>query len=309
MVELRQLRYFVAVAEELHFTRAAERLGITQPPLSQQIQKLEAELGVILLTRNNRGVALTDAGAVLLAGARRTLAESDRALHEVERVARGEVGSLTIGTVSSAWHGLLPRILREYREHYPEVEISATSMSTTEQIERLLTGSLDVGVLRSPIDQPALETEVMISDSLMVAIPARHPLADRDQIELRWLEDEHLVIFPRRYGPGGYDLIVEMCIEAGFRPQVVQETVEINAVIGLVNAGMGVSIVPASIRQLRIEGIRYIPLAGDHPVWDLSMAWRKENDSPVVSVFLDVARKTAASMSQDGIFHPERGSI
>ncbi|MEZ4571802.1 MAG: LysR family substrate-binding domain-containing protein [Thermomicrobiales bacterium] len=123
---------------------------------------------------------------------------------------------MMISTVSSAWHGLLPRILREYREHYPEVEISATSMSTTEQIERLLTGSLDVGVLRSPIDQPALETEVMISDSLMVAIPARHPLADRDQIELRWLEDEHLVIFPRRYGPGGYDLIVEMCIEAGF---------------------------------------------------------------------------------------------
>ncbi|CAN5687500.1 LysR family transcriptional regulator [soil metagenome] len=303
-MELRQLRYFVAVAEELHFTRAAERLGITQPPLSQQIQKLEAELGVSLFSRNNRGVTLTEAGRVLLDGARRTLVESDRALHQVERVARGEVGSLMIGTVSSAWHGLLPRVLRAYRTHYPDVEILATSMSTTEQVERLLTGSLDAGFLRAPINQPALETEVMIPDSLMVAIPASHPLADYEQIELRELVDEPLVIFPRRYGPGGYDLIVQMCIEAGFRPQVVQETVEINAVIGLVNAGMGVSIVPSSIRQLRIEDIRYIPLAGEHPVWNLALTWRRENDTPVVNVFLDVARKIAAKMRAEGVHLP-----
>ena len=303
-VELRQLRYFVTVAEELHFTRAAERLGITQPPLSQQIQKLEAELGVSLFSRNNRGVTLTEAGRVLLDGARRTLAESDRALHQVERVTRGEVGSLMIGTVSSAWHGLLPRVLRAYRKHYPDVEIYATSMSTAEQVERLLTGSLDVGILRAPINQPAIETETMIPDSLMVALPASHPLADQEQIELSALADEPLVIFPRRHGPAGYDLIVQMCIEAGFRPQVVQETVEINAVIGLVNAGMGISIVPASIRQLRIEDIRYIPLIGDHPIWNLSIAWRRENDSPIVSVFLDVARKISARMRAEGVHLP-----
>lgn len=303
-LELRQLRYFIAVAEELHFTRAAERLGITQPPLSQQIQRLEAELGIALFTRDNRGVTLTEAGSAFLDGARRTLAEAERALHQVERVMRGEVGSLTIGTVSSAWHGLLPRVLRNYRKHYPGVEIAATSVSTTEQVERLLTGSLDVGLLRSPIDQPGLATEVMIPDSLMVALPASHPLADYEQIELSALADDPLVIFPRRYGPGGYDLIVQMCIEAGFRPQVVTETVEINAVIGLVNAGMGVSIVPSSIRQLRIEGIRYIPLMGDHPIWDLSMAWRRDNDNPVVSVFLDVARETAAQMREEGVHLP-----
>lgn len=247
---------------------------------------------------------MTEAGRVLLDGARRTLAESDRALHQVERVARGEVGSLMIGTVSSAWHGLLPRVLRAYRKHYPDVEIYATSMSTAEQVERLLTGSLDVGILRAPIGQPAIETETMIPDSLMVALPASHPLADQQQIELSALADEPLVIFPRRHGPAGYDLIVQMCIEAGFRPQVVQETVEINAVIGLVNAGMGISIVPASIRQLRIEGIRYIPLVGDHPIWNLSIAWRRENDSPVVSVFLDVARKISARMRAEGVHLP-----
>ncbi len=304
MVELRQLRYFVAVAEELHFTRAAERLGITQPPLSQQIQRLEAELGVALLTRDNRGVALTEAGKVFLDGSRRILAEEERALHHVERVARGEVGSLTIGTVSSAWYAFLPRVLRAFRRHYPDVEILANSMSTTEQVDRLVTGSLDVALLRNPIDEPGIVSEVVISDSLMVAMPEAHRFSRCKQIELSALAQETLVILPRRYGPGGYDLIVQMCMEAGFKPRIFQETIEINAVVGLVNAGMGLSIVPASISNLRIEGIRYVPLAGDYPSWDLLMAWRECNVSPVLQVFLDVARQTSINLRKEGAHLP-----
>jgi DNA-binding transcriptional LysR family regulator len=303
-VELRQLRYFIAVAEELHFTRAAERLGITQPPLSQQIQRLESELGIALFTRDNRGVALTEAGIAFLDGARRTLAEADRALDDVARVTQGEVGSLTIGTVSSAWYAFLPRVLRSFREHYPDVNIQANSMSTTDQVSRLLTGAVDVALLRHPIIEPGISSEVIIPDTLVVAMPDSHRLATHDEVELSELAEEMLVILPRRYSENGYDLITQMCLEAGFKPRIFQETIEVNAVIGLVNAGMGLSIVPASISNLRIEGISYVPLAGDYPSWDLLMAWRKDNDSPVLQVFLDIARELSRSLVHEGVHRP-----
>ena len=303
-MELRQLRYFLAVAEELHFTRAAERLGITQPPLSQQIQRLESDLGIALFTRDNRGVTLTEAGKALTDGARRTVAEAERARAEVERVARGEVGELTIGTVSSAWYVLLPRVLRSFRRHYQDVNILANSMSTTEQVNRVLTGAVDVALLRNPIDEPTVNTEVVIPDTLMIAMPEGHRLATRNQVELSELADEMLVILPRRYSPTGYDQITQMCLEAGFQPRIFQETIEINAVIGLVIAGMGISIIPASISHLRIEGVRYVPLAGDFPSWDLLMAWRKENTSPVLQVFLGIARDVSKQIQAESVHKP-----
>lgn len=303
-MELRQLRYFIAVAEELHFTRAAERLGITQPPLSQQIQRLEAELGIALFTRDNRGVALTEAGSAFLDGARRTLAEAERALEDVHRVMQGHVGSLTVGTVSSAWYVFLPRVLRTFHKHYPDVDIVVSSINPNEQANRLLTGSLDVAVLRSNVSEPGIETEVVIPDSLMVAMPENHRLAGRDHIVLEELADETLVILPRRPNPNGYDMIAQMCLEAGFQPRVFHETMEVNAVIGLVNAGMGLSIVPASISNLRFEGIHYVPLAGDYPPWDLLMAWREDNDSPVLRVFLDVARDVTRQLQAEGVHAP-----
>ena len=303
-MELRQLRYFIAVAEELHFTRAAERLGITQPPLSQQIQRLEAELGIALFTRDNRGVALTEAGNAFLDGARRTLAEAERALEDVQRVTQGHVGTLTIGTVSSAWYVFLPRVLRKFRRHYPDVDIVVHSLNPNEQANRLLTGSLDVALLRSAIVEPVVETEVVIPDGLMVALPENHRFAERDEVRLEELADETLVILPRRPTPNGYDMIAQMCLEAGFQPRIFQETIEVNAVIGLVNAGMGISIVPASLSNLRFEGIRYVPLAGDYPPWDLSMAWRTDNTSPVLQVFLEVARKVSRQLQKDGVHTP-----
>lgn len=300
MVELRQLRYFVAVAEELHFTRAAERLGITQPPLSQQIQKLESELGVSLMARSNRGVALTPAGEALLEGARRTLAEADRAMHRVQRVASGEVGTIALGTVSSTWSGLLPRILRRYREDYPDVEILISSLSTAEQIDRIMTGSLDIGFVRSPVLERDVQTEVLIPDALLVALPVDHPLAGAEEVELAELAGEPLVIFPRKFGPGGFDLIFQMCLSAGFTPKTVQEAVDLHACLGLVNAGMGVAIAPATIKTLHISGLAYVRLAGEHPTWDLSLVWRPDNISPAVDVFLDIAREVAADMIARG---------
>jgi DNA-binding transcriptional LysR family regulator len=198
----------------------------------------------------------------------------------------------------------LPRVLRKFRKHYPDVDVLANSMSTTDQAARLLTGAVDVALLRHPLNDPAIESEVAIPDTLMVAMPSSHRFAGRDQIDLSELAEETLVILPRRYSSNGYDLIAQMCLEAGFKPRIFQETIEVNAVIGLVNAGMGLSIVPASISNLRIEGIRYVPLAGDYPPWDLLLAWRTENDSPVLRVFLDIARDVSRQLQAEGVHAP-----
>ena len=242
---------------------------------------------------------MTEAGQAFIDGARRTVAEADRALSDVERAARGEIGTLPIGTVSSAWYAFLPPVLRVFHRHYPDVEILASSMSTTDQVNRVSTGAVDVALLRNPIDDPAIAIEVVVPDSLMIVMQDNHRLADRDGIALSELADEMLVVLPRRYGSDGYDPIIQMCIEAGFQPCVFQETIDVNAVIGLVNAGLGISIVPASISKMRIEGIRYVPLVGNHPSWDLLMAWRKDHVPPVLQVFLDIARDVSRQLQEE----------
>jgi DNA-binding transcriptional LysR family regulator len=302
VVELRQLRYFVAVAEELHFTRAAERLGISQPPLSQQIQKLEAELGVELFARTRRRVALTEPGRVLLEGARRTLAEAELALRDIRRAARGEVGTLTLGAVGSAWYALLPPLLRGYRERYPDVELVLRQLSTAQQVERLLSGTLDAGLLRPPIDvrtprghpaaanEPSIATETIVREPLLAALPENHRLASRESIDLAELAGEPFIIFPRRYGPGGYDQIMALCRAAGFTPTIAQEAIEMHHITGLVAAGLGVALITASGRALRPAAIAYRPLAGITATWDLALAWRSDDRTPVLARFLDFAR-------------------
>lgn len=300
MVELRQLRYFVAVAEELHFTRAAERLGMAQPPLSQQIKAIERELGVELFRRTKRRVELTEPGRVLLDGARRTLDEASRAVLDTHRAARGEVGRLSVGFVGAAVAAVLPDILRTHTSRFPDVVLDLHQCSTAEQVERLRGGRLHVGFLRPPIQEPALVTEVIARERLLVAVSRDHRLADRDAVEPGELASDPFILFPRSHGPGSHDRITRICHEAGFAPEIVQEAVEMQTIAGLVAAGLGVSIVPESVRYLRTEGVRYLPVRGITPTWDLAMAFRRDDDSPILRAFLDVAR----SRSETGSMNP-----
>jgi DNA-binding transcriptional LysR family regulator len=289
-VELRQLRYFVAVAEELHFGRAAARVGIAQPPLSQQIQRLERELGVLLFTRTNRRVALTPAGRIFLDEARNTLAQAERAVDLVQRAGRGEAGKLAVGFVGSACYGLLPRVLRAFRAGYPGVELALHELSSARQAVALREGRIDVGFVRPTLNEPALRFETILREPLMAVLPEAHPLARLERVPLESLAGEGFVIFPRQLGPGLFARIVAACGRAGFAPEIVQEAVEQTTIVSLVAVGMGVSLLPASIEYLRWPGVACRPLTEGTPDIEMALAWRGGDTSPVLGCFLEVVR-------------------
>ncbi len=292
-MELRHLRYYVAVAEELHFHRAAERLHISQPPLSQQIRALESELGVQLLERNRRSVALTAAGAVFLEEAREVLAAADRAAEAARSVGRGEEGRLALGFVGSAMHGTLPGVLRAHRRAFPRVQLVPTEMPTAGQLEALLAGRLDVGVIRPPVREPGLAFATIDTEPLVVALPEDHPLAARAEVALAALVGEPFVLLSRREAPGLYAALGEAMAQAGGAPEVVQEARELQTVVGFVAAGLGVSLVPASVGADAHRGVAYRPVAGATPTVELALAWRPEDPSPVLAAFVASARETA----------------
>jgi len=289
-VELRHLRYFVAVAEELHFHRAAERLHISQPPLSQQIRALEAELGVQLLVRSRRSVELTAAGAVFLREVRGILEAVDAAAETARSVARGEAGRLALGFVGSAMHGALPGVLRAHRRAFSEVQLALTELPTAGQLEALLAGRLDVGVIRPPVREPRLAFETIHTEPFVVALPEDHELAARREVALAELAEEPFVLLARREAPGLYAALGQAMSDAGGVPGVVQEAREMQTVVGLVAAGIGVSLVPASVGADEHRGVAYRPIAGTAPTVELALAWRPDDRSPVLAAFLATAR-------------------
>ncbi len=293
-MELRHLRYFLAVAEELHFRRAAERLHISQPPLSQQVRALEAELGVVLLERNRRGVALTPAGSVFLAEARVILAAVDTAAESARSVARGAAGRLSIAFVGSAMHSALPAVLRAHRLAFPQVELALRELPTGGQAEALRAGRIDVGVIRPPVDEPDLTVETIHSEPVVVALPDGHRLAAREQVALGDLLGEGFVLLARRETPGLHDTLLRALAEAGGAPRVVQEVREMQTVVGLVAAGLGVSLVPASVGADAHAGIAYRPVADPAPTVSLALAWRTADRSAVLDAFLETARAHAS---------------
>jgi len=293
-VELRHLRYFVAVAEELHFHRAAERLHISQPPLSQQIRALEAELGLSLFERNRRRVELTAAGRSFLADARAILEASDRAADKARRVAAGELGTLSIAFVGSAtFSPVLPAILRDFRARYPDVGLSLRELQTAEQLASLAAGRIDVGVIRGPLKaselDPALELIVIQREQLVVALPETHPLARRARVRADDLRGETFVILRRHEGPGLFAALAAVMGEAGGVPEDVLEVAEMQTIIALVASGVGVSLVPASVGDSERQGVAFRPLADPSPTTELSLAWRSAIASPVRDAFLEVA--------------------
>jgi DNA-binding transcriptional LysR family regulator len=291
-MELRHLHYFIAVAEELHFSRAAERLKISQPPLSQQIRNLEDELGVKLFERTKRQVQLTEAGKVFLDRSYSVLAQLEVAIEVTQRIGRGEVGRLAIGFVGSATYTILPDILRVFREQFSAVELRLHELTTAQQIQALHHKQIDVGIVRSAISEPGLSVECFLPESLVLALPETHPLSAQTKVSLSSLADESFILFPAKLGPVFYEQIVNLCQQAGFRLKVAQEAIQMQTIVGLVAAGLGIAIVPSSLQNFHRNGVIYRPLQEEAPKTGLYLAWRQHDRSPVITAFLSLARKT-----------------
>ena len=293
MLDLRQLRYFVAVGEELHFGRAAERLGMAQPPLSQQIRRLERRLGVALFWRSKRKVELSEAGRVLLDEARRILAAAEHAAIAAQRSGRGEAGSLRIGyTTGCAFIKVVLDLLRRYREDHPGVVLSLAEMHTSEQLDALVEGRIDLAFIRSRLADPerVFSTFEIMQEPLITALPMHHPAAKREAVALADLGQEPFIMFPRSVGTGLFDIIVGACRDAGFTPRVVQEAPQFTSIIGLVSAGLGVALIPSALAQIRLDGVVYRPLLGAEVSAPVMLVARRRDASAVVAAFAKMAR-------------------
>ena len=297
-MELRHLRYFIAVAEELHFGRAAISLGISQPPLSQQIQALEQELGARLFDRTNRRVALSEAGRLFLDEARQILSQVEKASDIARRAQLGELGELKIGfTASAPFTSSIPQAILAFRQHYPAVHLALQEMSSREVAERLEEEAMHVGIMRPlPLPESLVAVE-LLREPLVAVLRSDHPLAtDTEQgIYLKQLATEPFVFFPRSYGSGLYAQLLDLAREAGFSPLFTQEAGEAMTIIGLVAAGLGVTVLPASYQRMRIEGVVYRTLRDPQATSAVWLVQRKDQKSPMAKAFVDLVTSKAGS--------------
>ncbi|HWV63251.1 MAG TPA: LysR family transcriptional regulator [Oxalicibacterium sp.] len=301
-IDLRLLRYFVAVAEEGHLTKAAQRLGIQQPPLSQQIRSLEKELGVSLFRRLPRGMELTESGHALLADAHQILDQVGTTIDSVRRIARGERGRIAVGfTETASLHPFIPAVIRAFRQSSPDVALAIEENNTAELVEALLRNRLDVAFIRSPVGNAAgLKMETMLVEEMIAALPATHPLLRgkdrrRKSLPLAALEKEDFILNRRPSGPGLYDTVIAACRAAGFSPRVVQEARKYLSTLSQVAAGIGVTIVPASMRHVQLEGVVYLQLEQAPGLRaPLHLAYRDAPQSGAVERMIVEARKFAA---------------
>lgn len=290
-----QLRYFSAVAERLHFGRAAQALHISQPPLSRAIRALEAQLGVALFVRTRRRVELTPAGVRLLDEARRLTAQMERAVTGLRAIAAGEEGRLRIGFVSLADFGVLPGLLQAYKAARPRVQLALREMLSPDQAAALAAGELDFGLLLPPVAASAeLEHLVIQRERFVIALPARHRLARLRKVPMHALAGEPLVMIPKRIAPGLYDIVANLAAKAGFSLNVAQEAIQMQTVVSLVSSGLGASIVPESVANLGRRGVVYRSLAEPHPRLDLWLAWRRRPLEPAAQEFVAHARGITA---------------
>ncbi|PTA66845.1 LysR substrate-binding domain-containing protein [Deinococcus arcticus] len=293
-MELRHLRHFVALAEEEHFGRAAERVFVVQQALSNSIRNLEEEVGVPLVLRTTRRVQLTPAGQEFLVGARATLALAAQTIERARRAARGEVGRLSVGFVGGLAFGGLPEIVRRFRELYPNVSVDLRELTAQEQEAALRGGQIDVGLMLLPVRDPGLESRALWRQPLVAALPAAHPLARKRRLKISDLAPEPFVFFPRQIRATYFDQVMRWCAGAGFTPHVVQEAIEVPTLLSLVAAGVGVFLPIEFFSRLSLPGVVYRPVE-DAPIVEIVAVWRRgEGKSPVVRGFLGVAQEVLA---------------
>jgi DNA-binding transcriptional LysR family regulator len=295
-MELRRLKYMAVLAEELHFGRAAERLGIAQPALTQQIQALERELGVQLFQRTKRSVRLTVAGRVTLDEAIRTLQQADRTALVAQQAGRGQLGHVEIGFVGSAvFSGVLSKAISRFREANPMVELRLNELGILQQLDDVGSGRLDLGIIRTPVKSfpPDVAVSVLYQERIILAMPERHPLTKRKKVTMRMLGDEDFVGLQIHDGVGFNAQVAELCAAGGLSPKVRQRAGQFVALAGMVAGGLGLAFAPDSLRHLRISGVAYRPLDDMAEQSSLAVVYRKSERAPAVLAFLDQMRKLA----------------
>ncbi|WP_425495879.1 LysR family transcriptional regulator [Paraburkholderia bonniea] len=309
--DLRQLRYFVAVAEEKHFGRAAARLSMTQPPLSQAIRALEETLGVTLFARTKRSVELTAVGADLLPEVQRLLASAEALRPLAQSLAHGEAGRLSLAFVSTADYGLLPLLLSDFGARYPGVRLQLAEATSDVQIDELIAGRIDAGLVIAPLPPrhaAQLSWLALAREPLVIALSLEHATRlglagpagaewHETPVSLRDVADMPLVIFPRRLAPGFYDIIMDCYGVAGLTPRIGQEAIQMQTIVSLVSAGMGVALVPQSLRNLRRTGVVYRPLSESVPAIETGLVWRTAHVSPVLAGFIKIVQAHAGRMA------------
>ncbi len=298
-MELRHFRYFVAVAEQLHFGEAALRLDIAQPALSQQIRRLEEELRTPLLRRTRRHVELTDAGRIFLEEARATLAQAERAVRMAQRASRGEIGQLKVGFVKWADVSGIPKAIRTFGLRYPEVELELHSLSAPEQTEALRAGRINVGFTR-PLDCPDLASEPLFWEPLIVVFPRRHPFAGYPRVPWRMLSSQPYISFSQRQAPCFTALVADACRQAGIALKIRHEVDHPQTLMALVEAGIGVSLVPASFASVKRPGIQHRGMRPVGPTLETILAWRRDDRSRLLQEFIRIVEEVIAPRSRPG---------
>jgi DNA-binding transcriptional LysR family regulator len=296
-VELRQFRYFVAVAEQLHFGRAAARMNVVQAAISQQIKRLEEEIGTELFERSGTDVRLTEAGRQMLQQCRRLLAQTEQVLRVVNLVGAGEKGRINFGFVDNAICGLLPPLVREYRRLYPEVHVTFQTLDRNEQTDALESHKLDLGLLPGPVSEPGLQSETFVSSLLVAALPSGHALAKHPSLRLEQLANEPFLLFPPSARSRFLEVILDACTDAGFVPRVVQEANHMHTLLALVHAGFGITLIP---RWVAREGpdVVFRPVVCSAPPYELVFAWRRGHSNKAVDRFRDCSHRLASDLKE-----------
>lgn len=291
-MKINQLRYFLVLAEELHFVRAAARLNVSQPPLSRQIQALEHELGFELFVRGNQRVSLTEAGAAFYSDVKDTFAGLDRAVARSRGVARGEAGRLVLGMTGSVSFGVMPTILERFHGKFPQVRMEILHLIKAEQVEALAGRRISLGLTRSAVQTAQITSETIHQEPFIAALHESHPLTRQKVVALEKLAPDNFVLYRGNSWPSIADEIVGLCADAGFSPSIDQDTGEMQTAVSLVAAGMGVTIVADCIRSLLLPRVVYRPLTvrGKIPLTKLHAVYRKDDTSPVLKAFLRLAR-------------------
>ena len=290
-MEFRQLRYFLAVAEHLHFTVAAERLGIAQPPLSQQIIKLEREIGTKLFVRHPRRVELTEAGVIFRERAQRVLDDANDALEHVKMAARGESGNLSIGFAgSTVFHPAVARLLRKFREAYPGVKIRTEESNSVALLGKLADAQVDCAMVRLPLDCGEMKVTPLVQEKMIAVLPTGHALGRRRHIDLKQLAGDPFILYPRAINPELHDAIISACRVAGFSPKIEMESPQISSSVNMAAAGFGVAIIPESIAQFPVEGVTYQDISNKDLGTAIALITRPREKSVTVNNFTDLVR-------------------